>query len=185
LSIFSTARAAEKTVTIKDEAGKNVTVPTTGGDAIPGTTNWGGLGWGIGLAANFDVTGKRVANATIVNNIVRIEDATNNVNVGFVLEAHYFLRNSFFGSDGRQEQKCGTVLADRFCMQVAHGPFVAVQVGGGTSSTLKATDVVTSYALGWMVGLRHPNMTTSATSSWNFGVGVRVDPNTKLLVRAL
>jgi hypothetical protein len=175
------AFAADKMVVVKEPGGKTTVAAATGGDAY-GTTPWGGLGWGIGLGANFDASGKRVNNAVIVNNIVRVDDSTSNVNVGFVLEAHYFLRNFFFTGDGTPEQFCGTTMnLDRYCMQVAHGPFVAIQVGGGTTAIPKATDVVTAYALGWMVGLRHPNLTTSPTSSWNFGVGVRVDPNTKLL----
>jgi hypothetical protein len=178
--ILSGTAFADKTVALQDpKTGQIKPVPTTGGDAST-TTPWGGLGWGIGLGANFDVTGKRVTNATIVNNVVRVDDATSNVNVGFVLEAHYFLRNFFFTGDGQQETKCGTILGDFNCMQVAWGPFVAVQVGGGTALP-KPTDIATAYALGLMVGLRHPNMTTSPTSSWNFGVGVRVDPNTRVL----
>jgi hypothetical protein len=41
-------------------------------DQAPGTTNWGGLGWGIGIATDFDVGGNRVANASIVNGLVRV-----------------------------------------------------------------------------------------------------------------
>jgi hypothetical protein len=179
--LSSVAFAEKKMITLQHpDTGETKKAEAIGGDAN-GTTPWGGLGWGIGLGANFDVTGKRVGTATLVNNIVRVEDATSNVNVGFVLEAHYFLRNFFFsGNDGGREQACGTKLADLTCMQVAWGPFVAVQVGGGTALP-KPTDIATAYALGLMVGLRHPNMTTSPTSSWNFGVGVRVDPNTRLL----
>jgi hypothetical protein len=170
LSMFSTNAAFADKAPGKGTGGAAATDPVT---------PWGGLGWGLGLAANFDVTGKRVANATLVNNIVRVDDATSNVNVGFVLEAHYFLREFTFGGDGTSVPLC--IKIDRYCMEVAHGPFVAIQVGGGTSAVPKATDVATAYALGWMVGLRHPNLTTSPTSSWNLGVGVRVDPNTKLL----
>jgi hypothetical protein len=63
-----------------------------------GTTNFAGLGWGIGLSADFDVGGSRVNNATLVNNIVRVTDSSTNVNVGFVLEAHYFLKAKETGS---------------------------------------------------------------------------------------
>jgi hypothetical protein len=61
---------------------------------------------------------------------------------------------------------------------VATGPFVAVEIGGGTSASTNAGPI-TGYALGWMVGLHHPS--ASATSSWNFGVGFRVDPQAKIL----
>jgi hypothetical protein len=147
-------------------------------DDISGRTTWGGLGWGIGLAANFDVTGKRVANATLVNNIVRIDDATNNVNVGFVFEAHYFLRDITYSGAG-QRGPCSKTLGDTYCMEFAQGPFVAIQVGGGTSAVPGDKDIITAYALGWMFGLRHPHLTTSDTASWNFGIGLRIDPNTK------
>jgi hypothetical protein len=150
---------------------------------ITGRTEWGGLGWGIGLAANFDVTGKRVVNATVVPplNIVRIDDATSNVNVGFVLEAHYFLRNLSFLENSWQRGPCSKTEGGTYCTQFAHGPFVAIQVGGGTSAVPGDKDLVTSYALGWMIGLRHPHLTTSDNASWNLGLGVRVDPNTKVL----
>jgi hypothetical protein len=142
----------------------------------PGHVDWGGLGWGIGLAANFDVTGARVGTATVVNNIVRIQDGSSNVNLGFVLEAHYFLRDYIFGN-GLPITVCA---AGSFCVEVAHGPFVAIEVGGGTSSTISATGAPTAYALGWMVGLRHPNAPT-LTQSWNFGLGLRVDPKAQVL----
>jgi hypothetical protein len=145
-----------------------------------GTATWGGLGWGIGIGTNFDVVGSRVVTATAVNNIVRIEDKSSNVGVGFVLEAHYFLRDYFFGSTGRATM-CPKTITERYCMEVAHGPFVAIEVGGGTTAVPTASSLVTAYVLGWMVGLRHPNLTKSETSSWNFGVGLRVDPRAKVL----
>ncbi len=65
------------------------------GDPDPKT--WGGIGWGIGAAADFDLGGRRVTKAVAVNNIVRV-DASGDVALGFVLEAHYFLRD-WPGSD--------------------------------------------------------------------------------------
>jgi hypothetical protein len=61
------------------------------------TTTWGGLSWGIGLAADFDLGGTRVNGASVVNNISRVTDSSTNVGVGFVLEAHYFFRAREFG----------------------------------------------------------------------------------------
>jgi hypothetical protein len=143
---------------------------------VLGTTTWGGIGWGLGLAANFDVTGARVGSATTVNNIVRITDGSSNVNLGFVLEAHYFLRDYIFGNGG----PITVCTKGSFCVEVAYGPFVAIEVGGGTSSTISATGVPTAYALGMMVGLRHPNAPTP-NQSWNFGLGLRVDPKAQVL----
>jgi hypothetical protein len=154
---------------------------------VLGRTEWGGFGWGLGVAANFDVGGSRVVSATTINNIVRIEDASSNVNIGFVLEAHYFLRTYDFLDRPKMPKvdDCHAVALNLFCSEIAHGPFVAIQVGGGTASPLgttsSASNPITAYALGWMVGLRHPNFTTSANSSWNLGLGVRVDPNAKVL----
>ena len=86
---------------------------------------WTGFGWGLGIAADFDVGGKRVSNAVLdANGIVRVTDSSSNVGVSFVLEAHYF---AFEWQTGRQS---------------------------------------------WC---------TPSTSSWNFGIGLRVDPSAKVL----
>jgi hypothetical protein len=130
---------------------------------------WAGIGWGLGIAADFDIGGKRVADAQIVNGLVRIKDSSSNVGVSFVLEAHYFFTES------RPWPKCYGFG----CNNVAFGPFVAVEIGGGTSATTNAGPI-TGYALGMMVGLQHPDA-PSKTSSWNFGVGLRVDPQAKVL----
>jgi hypothetical protein len=59
----------------------------------------------------------------------------------------------------------------------AIGPFVAIEVGGGATAT-PTTGPITGYALGLMVGLHHPTTDPKlAHSSWNFGVGLRVDPS--------
>ena len=155
--------------------------------AVPkdtGYVNWGGIGWGIGIATNFDVGGARVNNATVVNNVVRVDDATSNVGISFVLEAHYFLRDHFFGFGG-QEACTRTIVGSLInCTELAHGPFVAIEVGGGTSATPAANGPITGYAIGWMVGMRHPSYplnSVTKTASWNIGVGLRVSPNGKVL----
>jgi hypothetical protein len=66
------------------------TAPTGTPTAPTNTTTWGGLNWGVGIAEDFDIGGTRVANASLVNNIVRITDTSSNVDVSFVLESHYF-----------------------------------------------------------------------------------------------
>src|SRR5580692_423731 len=56
----------------------------------PGTATWVGINWGIGIAADFDVSGGRAVSADNVNGIVRVSNSSNSVGVSFVLEAHYF-----------------------------------------------------------------------------------------------
>jgi hypothetical protein len=166
------AAFAEETKTVK----QTTTTTTT----VTGVTTWGGLGWGIGIATNFDVGGKRVGTAELTNNIVRIKDASSNVNVSFVLEAHYFLRDYkfAFGGSGNCEWN-GQINLN--CTELAHGPFVAIEVGGGATGSPKDDGLITAFAMGWMVGLRHPNSDPTNKSSWNFGLGLRVTPNTQIL----
>jgi hypothetical protein len=151
-----------------------------------GTVEWGGLGWGVGIATNFDVGGKRVGTAELVgtNNIVRVKDASSNVNVSFVLEAHYFLRDYMLaiGNPTSCKKLASAGYVDYVnCTELAHGPFVAIEVGGGSSGTPKADGLITAIAMGWMVGLRHPASSPDSKSSWNFGLGLRVTPNSQIL----
>jgi|SRR5579871_2638647 len=171
-------------------------------NAAPGTVDWAGLNWGLGIAADFDVTGSRVVNANVVNGIVRATDTSSNVGVGFVLEAHYFLKAWPFVSDNDVFQKflktygmrppgeCifqdplnkykDTIIAS--CSEVAIGPFVAVEVGGGSGATPAANGPITGYALGVMVGLHQPSLDAKAqTRTWNFGIGLRIDPKAQVL----
>ena len=151
-------------------AAKQVSVTTT-----YGTTPWEGLNWGIGIATNFGLGGKRVKAAQIDSaNIVRVTES-GNVGVSFVLEAHYFLKEwfPFRGCVGLN------------CSEYALGPFVALEIGGGTTATPSAGGPITGYALGLMLGMHHPDTAAAdsklANSTWNFGVGLRVDPSTQVL----
>ncbi len=170
-------------------------LPTKTGTTPYGTTTWGGLNWGIGIAADFDVNGSRVNTAQIVAAtngvpaIVRIDSTSSNANVGFVLEAHYFLRD--FPLYGKMGMNCSPALA--YCgTEVGIGPFVAIEVGNGASSTPGADKLVTGYALGLMVGFHHNPLiyATGLTDtpkapvdnkSWNIGLGLRVDPGAQVL----
>jgi hypothetical protein len=90
------------------------------------TTSWQGLNWGIGVAADFDVGGKRVSKVTLDNaNIVRVTDTSGNVGVSFVLEAHYFVKEWFPQATCRGFN----------CTEYALGPFVAIEVAGGATAT--------------------------------------------------
>ena len=158
------------------------------------TANWGGFGWGLGIAADFDTGGTRVANASIITSpggsIVRVTDTSSNVGVSFVLEAHYFFTNWNFNAvpQACTVQKDGTYANPSNCTLVGIGPFIAIEVGGGTSATPSASSPITGYALGVLFGLHHPKTDPSTgkavandTSSWNFGIGFRVDPKAQVL----
>jgi len=91
------------TVTQPVSAGNGTTIAktttqqtTTTNTTSYGTTTWQGLNWGVGIAADFDVGGKRVTGAQIDNvpggSIVRVTDTSGNVGVSLVLEAHYFFK---------------------------------------------------------------------------------------------
>ena len=141
-----------------------------------GNTSWQGLNWGIGIGADFDLDGKRVTGAQIDNaNIVRVTDTSGNVGVSFVLEAHYFFK------EWLPQPKC----RDLNCNEYAIGPFVAIEIGGGATATPTSNGPISGYALGLMLGLHHPTAAAAdpklSNSSWNFGVGLRVDPSAKVL----
>ena len=135
-----------------------------------GTATWQGLNWGIGIAADFDLGGKRVTGAQIDTvpggTLVRVTDTSGNVGVSLVLEAHYFFKEWLPFANCR----------DYNCNDIAIGPFVAIEAGNATTSG--SNGPITGYALGLMVGLHHPTTDPKlANSSWNFGVGLRVDPS--------
>jgi hypothetical protein len=150
------------------------------------TITWGGLNWGLGVAADFDTGGTRVANASIVNGIVRLNDTSSNVGVSFVLEAHYFLKDLLTKScyAAPVQAPNGNGAIDYNCTEVAWGPFVAIEVGGGGTSSPANNGPITGYALGWMVGLHHPKVDSAGkpdTTSWNLGLGLRIDPKAQVL----
>jgi hypothetical protein len=167
--------------------------PPPAGALPAGTTSWGGLTWGIGIATNFDVGGTRVngtTGATIVNNIVRLTDTSNNVGISFVLESHYFFPGTSSGLYFRPPGGCtkSDNTANPNCTEWAWGPFIAIEVGDGTTApTSSTTGSIAAFALGMMVGLHHPTVDSTGhvvpndKSSWNFGIGLRVDPAAQVL----
>jgi hypothetical protein len=171
--------------------GVNATPPQTpapGTTPPPGTTTWGGLSWGIGISTDFDIGGARVANASIITSpggsIVRVTDTSSKVGISFVLESHYFFPGTMYNPlDFKPPGQCGK---DINCTEWAWGPFIAIEVGDGSTSTADAKGLITAFAMGMMVGMHHPKLDSSGavtnnTSSWNFGIGFRVDPMAKVL----
>jgi hypothetical protein len=141
--------------------------------STPAKQNFGGLSFGVGLGLTLNVQNtSRVSQASVINGIVRVTQ-TDDAIAGIVLEGHYFFVPSrpFLWSN---------VPAGAW----GHGPFVAIQASTGGSSS-----VVTAYGLGWMIGFREPTWTYTnggwtasyGSSSWNFGVGLRVDPQAQVL----
>jgi hypothetical protein len=77
------------------------------GSAADAEKTWGGLGFGIGIATDFNVSGGTRLGTTDTavavvpaqpGGIVRVNEARN-VGVGVVLEAHYFLRDYLVGRE--------------------------------------------------------------------------------------
>ena len=117
----------------------------------------------------------RVNSAVAVgpNNIVRVTD-NSNVLAGIVFESHYF-----FVPPATQ------ILGSAQPVTWGHGPFIAVDA---STSTTTASAVVAGISVGWMVGFRRLTLPTTQgspavadNSSWNFGVGFRVDPKATVL----
>jgi hypothetical protein len=140
--------------------------------AAPATKSFGGLTFGVGLGLSLNVQNtSRVTSASVVNGIVRVTQ-TADASADFVLETHYFFvpKSNFF-----------TVSAGDW----GHGPFL------GIVPSTTGSDVIAAYTAGWMIGFREPTWTyddkakqwnaTYSTASWNFGIGVRVDPSVQVL----
>src|SRR6516162_7931612 len=145
------------------------------GDAVYGTTPWGGLNWGIGISLSADIGRQsHVVTATNVGGIVRVQE-TQDVIVGFVLEAHYFFVEPYNWPRNRYwSTRWGT------------GPFVAIEAGGTSSGAGQGP--ISAYALGWMIGWKEPSgfqpdgqPIYKGNASWNIGLGLRVDPRAKVL----
>ncbi len=127
-------------------------------DAQEEPNTFAGLRFGIGLSATRDLGSRdRVEEAKVVNGIVRVTE-TNNWPVRILLESHFFFRPN------------GPLLGippDRW----GWGPMVAIQPGSGS--------LIDAYGVGLMLGLRRPD--PGNFSSWNFGIGLILDPKTKTL----
>ena len=138
-----------------------------------------GLGFGAGLALSFGQSRLNSAVAVGPKNIVRVTDG-GNVLAGIVFEFHYF-----FVPPATQ------LLGSALPITWGHGPFIAVDA---STSATTGSAVIAGLSL-WMVGFRRltclpspcsapPGSQTVAiadNNSWNFGVGLRVDPKATVL----
>jgi hypothetical protein len=113
-----------------------------------------GIRFGVGVSYTVG-SRRRVSSAQVVNGIVRVTDEDNG-RARMVLEAHAFIYPR--RPDDTDTRRWGI------------GPFVAFQPGEG--------NLINAIGAGVMIGLR-PDPTKA--QSLNFGVGVIVDPNTRLL----
>ncbi|HEX8421550.1 MAG TPA: hypothetical protein VF638_16190 [Sphingomonas sp.] len=120
-----------------------------------------GLDFGIGLSFSIDIGVRdRIAEASIVDGLVRIDDE-NNDRARVMLESHYF----FTPGVGSADRSGGNVTLARWGV----GPFVALQPG--------TDEVIEAIGMGVMVGFRRGD----SDQSFNVGVGYVVDPNTRVL----
>jgi hypothetical protein len=125
-------------------------LPQAGSAADPPPPTWGGLGFGIGIATDFNLSGgTRLATTdtavavvpATAGGIVRVNEARN-VGVGVVLEAHYFLRDYLLPIGGLNNCPKPVPVAGQNtnylnCTELGHGPFVAIEVGTGTGDAAK------------------------------------------------
>jgi len=129
----------------------------------------------VGIALSENIQNRnRVTSASVVSGVVRVSQVADAA-AGLVLESHYFFVPT------KPLPIFGVPAYDW-----GHGPFVAI-----VADTSGSNSVISAYALGWMVGLRqptwdlsdikNPKVTYSSTASWNFGVGLRIDPSVQVL----
>ena len=149
-------------------------------EATPPTRTFGGVTLGIGFGLSFDVQGqKRVVSVSAPNNIVRVDDTSSNVIASVVVESHYFFVP-------HTDLNLGTAVVPAYTW--GHGPFVAIDAGTSTSNN----SLIYGFSIGWMIGFRQPHYSVIDTrtgtkgaiydsSSWNIGLGFRVDPQSKVL----
>ena len=121
-----------------------------------------GINFGVGVALSIDASkGKeRIETANIINGIVRVEEERDAM-ARVILESHYFFEPA-------SEFPIGKVSKVNW----GHGPFLAIQPGDN--------DIVNSIGFGWMWGFKRGN-NGNVQESWNFGLGIMVDPNARVL----
>ena len=133
-----------------------------------GRQKFGGLEFGVGISFTLDV-GKtdRVREAELVNGVVRVKDEDNG-RARIMLESHYFFKPCQ-SADGQPIAGCSLPFGLKGG-DFGWGPFMALQPG--------TDNIIEAVALGAMLGFRRPG---EGSESFNLGLGVVVDPNTRVL----
>jgi hypothetical protein len=145
-----------------DQAKVAATDATQKNDA---TKKFLGMNWGFGVALTSNLGGKdRVTSATLVNNVVRVQQTTNQ-QPRIVLELHHFFCTGLDTCPGATTE--GSMAPKP---QFGHGPWVGVQSS--------SDQVIDAIAFGYMVGWR-PSEKDSP--SFNLGLGVVVDAKVQVL----
>ncbi len=135
------------------------------------TQEFGGIEFGAGFSFTLDVgTNDRISDAELVNGIVRVKDE-NNGRARIMLESHYFFTPTlkFLNLENRAPTEENGEIIDPGKKQFGIGPFFALQPG--------SDNIIEAIALGLMIGFRRGD----TSESFNLGIGVVVDPNTKIL----
>lgn len=133
---------------------------------------FGGLDLGTGLSFTLDL-GKlnRISRASTVNGIVRSDDQDNG-RARIMLESHYFFTPctwNFLGLKNPCTTKDGWRVANPKEARWGVGPFIAVQPG--------SDNIIDAIGMGIMVGARREE----SAQSFNLGIGIVFDPNTRVL----
>lgn len=155
----------------KGDGPDNGSTPGNGNKEVAkGRQEFGGLEFGVGISFTADVgSNDRVTEAELVNGLVRVKDEDNG-RARIMLESHYFFKPC--------QNPNGTPMAKENCSlpfgltggDFGWGPFIALQPG--------TDNIIEAVAIGGMVGFRRPG---TGTESFNLGLGVVIDPNTRIL----
>lgn len=132
--------------------------------------SFAGLQLGVGLSATYDLgENDRVTEAEVVGGLVRVTNQ-DNVRARIMLESHYFFtpKGKVLGFMGITENASVNGVVENPKWGV--GPFVAVQPG--------SNEVIEAIGAGVMVGFRRSG---ESSNSFNIGIGLAFDPNTKTL----
>lgn len=126
-----------------------------------------GFHFGTAISFTHDMSGSpRIKTASVVNGIVRVTEQQNDI-PRIMLESHYMFKLEkdtpfcllvWTGCIASTKEKWGW------------GPYVAIQPG--------TDNVIQAVAMGLMLGFKREK---DDKLSWNLGLGVSVDPNTKVL----